>query len=93
MLEIRNATIAPILYLSKSIEQFGSEFKRINNLCNNVGIKYSCENREKGFKFVIYGPEFQSDIQIVILDVTLNGDVGSYYFEAETRFIKGRNCR
>ena len=41
---IRNATIAKILYLSKSIEQF-----------------------------VIYRPEFQSDITSVTLDVTLNG--------------------
>lgn len=71
--EIRNATIAKILYLSKSIEQFGSGFKRINSLCNDAGIKYSYENRENGFKFVIYRPEFQSDIPSVTLDVTLNG--------------------
>ena len=36
--EIRNATIAKILYLSKYIEQ-----------CNDVGIKYSYANRENGF--------------------------------------------
>lgn len=71
--EIRNATIAKILYLSKSIEQFGSGFKRINSLCNDAGIKYSYENRENGFKFVIYRPELQSDIPSVTLDVTLNG--------------------
>lgn len=81
-------TIAKILYLSKSIEQFGSGFKRINSLCNDAGIKYSYENRENGFKFVIYRPELQSDIPSVTLDVTLNGDGGSCYFEAETRFIK-----
>lgn len=67
--EIRNATIAPILCLSKSIEQFGSGFKRINSLCNDAGIKYSYKNRENGFKLVIYRSEFQSDI----LSVTLNG--------------------
>ena len=71
--EIRNATIAKILYLSKSIEQFGSGFKRINSLCNDAGIKYSYENRENGFKFVIYRPELQNDIPSVTLDVTLNG--------------------
>lgn len=71
--EIRNATIAQILYLSKSIEQFGSGFKRINSLCNDASIKYSYENRENGFKFVIYRPELQSDIPSVTLDVTLNG--------------------
>ena len=43
--EIRNATIAKILYLNKSIEQFGSGFKRIDNLCKNAGVKYSYENR------------------------------------------------
>lgn len=71
--EIRNATIAKILYLSKAIEQFGSGFKRINSLCNDIGIQYSYENRENGFKFIIYRPEFQSDILSVTLDVTLNG--------------------
>ena len=34
---IRNATIAKILYLNKSIEQFGSGFKRINSLCKEAG--------------------------------------------------------
>lgn len=34
---IRNATIAKILYLNKSIEQFGSGFKRINSLCKDAG--------------------------------------------------------
>lgn len=71
--EIRNATIAKILYLNKSIEQFGSGFKRIHSLCKDSGIKYSYENRENGFKFILFRPELQSDIPGVILDVTLNG--------------------
>lgn len=71
--EIRNATIAKILYLNKSIEQFGSGFKRIDNLCKNAGVKYSYENRENGFKFILFRPELQSDILSVTLDVTLNG--------------------
>ncbi|MDO5423031.1 MAG: putative DNA binding domain-containing protein [Eubacteriales bacterium] len=71
--EIRNVTIAKILYLNKSIEQFGSGFKRIHSLCKDVGIQYSYENRENGFKFIIFRPEIQSDIQNVTLDVTLNG--------------------
>lgn len=71
--EIRNATIVKILYLSKSIEQFGSGFKRIDSLCNDAGIKYSYENGANGFKFIIYRAELQSDIPTVTLDVTLNG--------------------
>ena len=51
--EIRNATIAKILYLSKYIEQFGSGFKRIHSLCTDAGIKYSYENGKNGFKFVL----------------------------------------
>ena len=35
---IRNATISKILYLNKSIEQFGSGFKRINSLCKDAGM-------------------------------------------------------
>ena len=71
--EIRNATIAKILYLNKSIEQFGSGFKRIHSLCQDAGIKYSYKNTENGFKFIIYRPRVQSDIPSVTLDVTLNG--------------------
>ena len=71
--EIRNATIAKILYLSKYIEQFGSGFKRIHSLCTDAGIKYSYENGKNGFKFVLYRPQLQSDMMNVTLDVTLNG--------------------
>lgn len=71
--EIRNATISKILYLNKSIEQFGSGFKRIHSLCNDAGVKYSYENTANGFKFIIYRPQIQSDILNVTLDVTLNG--------------------
>ena len=70
---IRNATIAKILYLNKSIEQFGSGFKRINSLCKDAGIRFSYESDELGFKFILYRPELQSDIPSVTLDVTLNG--------------------
>jgi len=62
-----------ILYLNKSIEQFGSGFKRINSLCKDAGVKYSYENTKNGFKFIIYRPQIQSDIPSVTLDVTLNG--------------------
>jgi len=70
---IRNATIAKILYLNKSIEQFGSGFKRINSLCKDAGIRFSYESDELGFKFILYRPQLQSDIPSVTLDVTLNG--------------------
>ncbi len=77
--EIRNATIAKILYLSKYIEQFGSGFKRVDSLCKDSGIKYAYENKENGFKFIIYRPQDQSDIQSDILDVTLNGTEEAVY--------------
>ncbi|MBD5551789.1 MAG: hypothetical protein HDQ96_11560 [Lachnospiraceae bacterium] len=37
---IRNASISKILYLDKSIEQFGSGFKRINSLCKDANMKF-----------------------------------------------------
>ena len=77
--EIRNATISKILYLNKSIEQFGSGFKRINSLCKDAGIKYSYENKENGFKFIIFRPQIRSDISSVTLDVTLNGTEKAVY--------------
>lgn len=69
---IRNAVIAKILYLNKSIEQFGSGFKRINSLCKDSGIRFSYESDEFGFKFILYRPQFQSDVPDVTLDVTLS---------------------
>jgi ATP-dependent DNA helicase RecG len=77
--EIRNATISKILYLSKYIEQFGSGFKRIDSLCKDSGIKYSYENKDNGFKFIIYRPQVHSDILDVTLDVTLNGTKKAVY--------------
>lgn len=52
--EIRNPSIAKILFLSKTIEQFGSGFKRIDSLCKDAGIKYTYERSDNGFKFIIY---------------------------------------
>ena len=60
------------MYLNKSIEQFGSGFKRIDSLCRDAGIKYAYENRENGFKFIICRSKFQSDTSNVTSDVTLN---------------------
>ncbi len=70
--EIRNERISKVLYLSKHIEQFGSGFKRIDSLCKDAGIKYSYENKENGFKFIIYRPQIQGPIENVTLDVTLD---------------------
>ena len=42
---------------------------------SNSRIKYSYENKDNGFKFIIYRPQAQSDI----LDVTLNGTEKAVY--------------
>lgn len=75
--EIRNPLISKILFLSKSIEQFGSGFKRINNLCKGAGIKYSYESSNNGFKFIIYRPNFISDTKNVTYDVTYGNELNS----------------
>ena len=51
--EIRNPTISKVLFLNKSIEKFGSGFKRIDSLCKDSGISYSYVNDSNGFKFVL----------------------------------------
>ena len=68
--EIRNPSIAKILFLSKSIEQFGSGFKRIDSLCKDAGIKYSYERSDNGFKLIFYRQQLISDIPNVTYDVT-----------------------
>ena len=52
--EIRNEIIAKILYINKSIEQFGSGFRRINSLCQDSNVRYSYEQTSNGFKFILY---------------------------------------
>ena len=54
--EIRNYIISKILYLNGTIEQFGSGFKRIYNLCKRAGIECSYENAKNGFRFIIHRP-------------------------------------
>ena len=41
------------MFLNKSIEKFGSGFKRIDSLCKDAGIEYLYENGQNGFKFII----------------------------------------
>ena len=64
---LRNEQIAKALYLDKSMEQFGSGFKRIDSYCKDAGIKYSYENMDNGFKFIIY-----RDTKNVSVNVPLN---------------------
>ena len=56
--------------MTKSIEKFGSGFKRINSFCKDAGIKYSYERSNNGFKFVLYRPSIISDISNVTTNVT-----------------------
>ena len=51
---IRNKTISKVLYLNKSIEQFGSGFKRIDSLCKDAHVKYTYESGKIGFKFILF---------------------------------------
>ena len=53
--------------MDKSIEQFGSGFKRIDSLCKDAGIRYGYENMDNGFKFIIY-----RDTNNVSINVTIN---------------------
>lgn len=68
--ELRNPNIAKILYLTRSIEKFGSGFKRIDSLCKDAGVKYSYERTKNGFKFILQRPKFISDTSNVTNDVT-----------------------
>ncbi len=64
--ELRNPNIAKLLYLTKSIEKFGSGFKRIDSLCKDAGIEYSYERTSNGFKFIIYRPKQAIDVLDVV---------------------------
>ena len=69
---IRNATISKVLYLNKSIEQFGSGFKRINSLCKDAKIRCSYQVSDFGFTFIIYRSTESIAKKINNNDVTAN---------------------
>ena len=69
---IRNATISKVLYLNKSIEQFGSGFKRINSLCKDAKIRYSYQVSDFGFTFIIFRNTESGAKKINDNDVTAN---------------------
>ena len=66
---IRNELIAKTLYLNKSIDRFGSGFKRISSLCKDAGIRFSYEKYDTGFKIIIYR---RKENENVIINVTNN---------------------
>lgn len=60
--DFRNPKIAKVLYLNNSIEQLGTGFKRIDEICKAKGIKYEYENRENGFRVIIHRPSFHVNL-------------------------------
>ena len=58
--------------MNKSIEQFGSGFKRINSLCKDAKIRYSYQVSDFGFTFIIYRNTESSAKKINDNDVTAN---------------------
>ncbi|MBP5262351.1 MAG: putative DNA binding domain-containing protein [Clostridiales bacterium] len=69
---IRNETISRVLYLCKTIEQFGSGFKRINSLCKDAHVKYSYEFGKSGFKFILFRQKNANVTVNVSANVTVN---------------------
>ena len=57
--ELRNPTIARMFFLSGTIEEFGSGFRRINSICEDSGVKYSYEMSAGGFKMIFYRKEIE----------------------------------
>lgn len=49
--KLRNPLIALTLYKNKTIEAFGTGFKRVFDLCNSNNVKYSYKNEGLGFSF------------------------------------------
>lgn len=54
------------LYLDKSIEQFGSGFKRIDGFCRDAGIKYGYEELDNGFKLIIYRDTMNVSVNVPV---------------------------
>ncbi|MBR0173442.1 MAG: winged helix-turn-helix transcriptional regulator [Lachnospiraceae bacterium] len=70
---IRNELIAKTLYLNKSIEKFGSGFKRIHSLCTDAGIAFSYEKYDIGFKVVLHRNKGTNNVTLNVLEnVTLS---------------------
>lgn len=50
--KLRNPLIALTLYKNKTIEAFGTGFKRVFDLCESNNVKYSYKNEGLGFSFI-----------------------------------------
>lgn len=70
---LRNEIIAKTLYLCKSVETFGSGFKRVYSLCSDadVGISY---NRSKNYFTFIFYRKNRDVVNDVVNDVVINDD-------------------
>lgn len=61
---LRNERISKVLYLNHSSEQFGSGFKRIDQLCKADNVQYDHDELDYGFKFIFfrrYDPHFNDE--------------------------------
>lgn len=50
--KLRNPLIAMTLYRNKTIEAFGTGFKRVFTLCDSIGVGYSYRTEMLGFAFI-----------------------------------------
>ena len=48
----RNPIILDVLFRSKDVEKSGTGFSRMNELCNDFGVKWRYEKIDDGFKFI-----------------------------------------
>jgi len=72
----RNPLLAQLMYYTKDIEGFGTGLKRINDACDDAGVRVEFQRLKKGFAVVFYRPDEQfittEKMSDVVLNVVLN---------------------
>lgn len=91
--KLRNPLIALTLYKNKTIEAFGTGFKRVFDLCNSNNVKYSYKNEGLGFSFIFERREtnllhHNDKVNDRINDVLTESEKGIYDYILENNTIK-----
>ena len=82
--KVRNPLIALTLYKNKSIEAFGTGFKRVFDLCKSNGVKYNYGIDGIGFYFEF----FRNNVSNDIISDTINDTIKSELTDIENALYK-----
>ncbi len=89
----RNPLILSVLFRCKNVEQSGTGFRRMNNLCKETSVKWDYKSTAFGFYFTFFRQNVQANVQANVLpniieESLTNNELVIYLKIKENRTIK-----